>query len=333
MSEVRVIDPITVVDSLWGGYPDAPMVDTNVSETTGAYAVPLYAAATTYGLGLRCTGVTGYIDPGLGGPTVYVSNHKIYESLQDANTGNDPATSPTWWIEVGPTNQWAPFDQTVSTSTRFDSTVGVYWKFDRTERIDAVAFIGLKNARWCWVKLTSSAGEILYAQTHYVVPLPTGSTWYSWLFGARKDVAQTIFDDLPLLAPDGFLEVSVEAISGAVAEVGQIIFGELSKIGNGAEYGARIGTIDYSIKTTNTFGETTVKVRKKARKASVTTAVEAGEVDRTEALLESLLSKPAVWLLSDQYDKLAIYGFVKSYDTAITYATQSVRQLEIEGLT
>ena len=57
MSEVRVIDPIAVGDS-WGGFPDAPMLDTNVSETTGPYAVPLYDAATTYGLGLRCTVVS-----------------------------------------------------------------------------------------------------------------------------------------------------------------------------------------------------------------------------------------------------------------------------------
>jgi hypothetical protein len=333
MSEVRVIDPIAVGDS-WGGFPDAPMLDTNVSETTGPYAVPLYDAATTYGLGLRCTGVTLYIDPGMGGPMTYVSNHKIYESLQAANTGNDPATSPAWWIVVGPTNQWAPFDQSISTATLIDSgTIGTaYWKFNVSKRVSAVAFIGLKNARSYRVQLSTSGGAVAFNRARLITPLPAASTWYAWCFGARKETTQVIVDDLPLSAPGAALEVWVEAITG-VGEIGQIVFGELSKIGTGAEYGARIGTIDFSVKSTTAFGDTTIKVQKKARKASVTTAVPAGEVDRTEALLETLQSKATVWLLSNQYDRLTIYGFLKSYDTTIAYTTSSTRQLEIEGLT
>jgi hypothetical protein len=36
--------------------------------------------------------------------------HKIYESQQAANTGNDPTTDDgTWWLEVSSTNRWKLF--------------------------------------------------------------------------------------------------------------------------------------------------------------------------------------------------------------------------------
>lgn len=71
---------------------------TNVPETDYLE----YASGTTYAAGDHCIVTTSGV-------------HKIYESLQNANTGHDPtlAASSTWWLDCGATNRWSPFDQVV----------------------------------------------------------------------------------------------------------------------------------------------------------------------------------------------------------------------------
>jgi hypothetical protein len=64
------------------------------------------AGGTTYADGDRVIVTTGY--------------HKIYESQQAANTGNDPTTDDgTWWLEVSSTNRWKMFDAIVQGSDEF----------------------------------------------------------------------------------------------------------------------------------------------------------------------------------------------------------------------
>lgn len=45
--------------------------------------------------------------------TAAVGYHRIYESLEAANLGNFPPTSPTKWVEVGATNRWRVFDNRI----------------------------------------------------------------------------------------------------------------------------------------------------------------------------------------------------------------------------
>src|SRR6185436_13148020 len=63
---------------------DSTLVSSSVPETTPA----AYAGGTTYALGDTVSVFTG---------TAAV----VYRSLQNANTGHTPASSPTWWQEIG----------------------------------------------------------------------------------------------------------------------------------------------------------------------------------------------------------------------------------------
>ena len=46
-----------------------------------------------------------------------IYNHKVYESLQNANIGHPPDTSPTWWLDSGFDNRWKMFDSVVGSQT------------------------------------------------------------------------------------------------------------------------------------------------------------------------------------------------------------------------
>ena len=76
---MKVIKPIAVTDATLYG----------CSEPEDDYAA--WAIGTTYGAGDK---------------VIVLSTHKIYESLQAANTGNDPTTATDWWLDLGPTNRW-----------------------------------------------------------------------------------------------------------------------------------------------------------------------------------------------------------------------------------
>lgn len=79
MSDFILLPPIAITGAM--------VTACNVPETPPA----AYAAGTTYALAATCsTGTAG------GALTVY-------ESLQAANTGNTPASSPTWWKAIGTT--------------------------------------------------------------------------------------------------------------------------------------------------------------------------------------------------------------------------------------
>jgi len=75
---MRIVRPATIAD--------ANLTSSNVPETAPA----TYNGGTTYALGDQVSTWSGTVAT-------------VYESLQNANTGHTPASSPTWWQEIGTT--------------------------------------------------------------------------------------------------------------------------------------------------------------------------------------------------------------------------------------
>ena len=95
---LTIIRPLPITDAILDVSGSPPV--TNVPENDYAE----WAVGTTYALGDR---------------VILTSTHRVYESLQASNTGNNPtALGSTFWIDAGPTNRWAIFDTSVSTQTK-----------------------------------------------------------------------------------------------------------------------------------------------------------------------------------------------------------------------
>lgn len=76
---MRVIPPLTITDEV--------MVSSSVVEAPPSG----FLLGTTYGLGQACsTGAVGKVIT-------------VWRSVADNNVGHDPATSPTWWLNIGTT--------------------------------------------------------------------------------------------------------------------------------------------------------------------------------------------------------------------------------------
>lgn len=110
-------------------------------------------------------------------------------------------------------------------------------------------------------------------------------------------------------------------------------------IANGVDYeiGATetnpsIGIFDFSRRTTDDFGVTTVVRRGFSRRMSVRMAIPSGEIDAVQQLLAGLRASTARWEADDRFNWLNFDGFYKDFQIDLAIPPLSYCTLTIEGL-
>jgi hypothetical protein len=308
---LKIIEPFTITDAILIDSGSPPL--TNVPENDYAE----WLVGTTYDVGDR---------------VILISTHKIYESLLTANTGNNPTTAstPAYWIEVGPTNRWASLDTSVSTPTT--QSTNITYTFEPGTAVNALAVLNIRNATELNITLVSPATGspgIVYQKTVDLRSLPATPDWWAWFYGIKRPRSQSILTDLPSYS-DAI--ITVELLGGTDLSVGVIMFGQQLSFGLGIQYGARVGIQDYSRKETNEFGDTVLIQRAFAKRANFSLFIESGEVDVLQTTLSELRAKPCLWIASNVYQSTTVFGFYKNFDILISYPEHSDCDLEIEGL-
>lgn len=302
---LSIVQPVTLTDAM--------LISTDIPEND----YPAWSGATTYALGAR---------------VILTSTHKVYESLQAANTNNNPTTALTWWIEVGPTNRWKAFDTSNSTQTVTSGTSppAISYTIRPGQAIDSVAVLNVTNAITLRVQLDDPVYGVVYDETIDFSALPLASNWYAWFFGQKRRPTQHVAIDLPSF-PDADLIIEFDGIAGLA--VGVIMFGQQQRYGLGIRYGARVGIQDYSRKETNEFGDTELVVRAFAKRANFDLMVESAEVDPLQNFLASVRAVPCLWVGTNEYEATVVFGFYNNFDILIAYPQHADCSLEIEGLT
>jgi hypothetical protein len=309
---IVIIEPVTVTDSILDASGSPPA--TNVPEDD----FPEWDPATTYAEGDR---------------VILASTHRIYESLLNGNTNNDPTviSSPIYWIEVGPTNRWAVFDTSVSTQTR--QANNITYTFNLSSIITSVALLNITQGSQVNITLTNltdSPPTVAYDEEFELGSLPASSDWWTWFFGERRQQIQLIVRELPVV-PNA--QLKIEILGGSDLGVGVIMFGQEESFGLGIKYGARVGIQDYSRKETNEFGDTILVRRAFAKRATVDVFLDNDELDAFQNTLADIRAVPVLWILSERFDSTTLFGFYKNFDILINYPDHSDCTLEIEGLT
>jgi hypothetical protein len=307
---IKIVQPLNITDSILDDSGSPPL--TNVPEND----YPVWSSGTTYNEGDR---------------VILTSTHRVYESLLSGNTGNDPTlvSSPTFWIEVGPTNRWAVFDTSVSTQTV--QANNITYTLEPGSPINLLAVLNVTNGTQVTVTMNSpsqSPAEV-YSKTIDLSGVPLVVGWWSWFFGTRVAGTQAIFDDIPPYV-DGV--ITVEILGGSDLAVGVIMMGQQQLFGLGIKYGARVGIQDYSRKETNEFGDTILVQRAFAKRANVDLFLNKFEVDSLQRELSRIRATPCLWILSNDYESTTLFGFYKNFDILINYPEHADCELEIEGL-
>jgi hypothetical protein len=272
---------------------------------------PAYAAGTTYAAAAR---------------VIVVADHKVYQSLQAANTGNTPSASPTWWVEVGPTNRWKAFDLSSSTATVQASSL--YYELTTGSAINAVALLNITGVTSVRIRVTDPVFGVVYDKTTSLISAPADTGWWAWFFGARSQPSQFLALDLPSY-PSAVVRID---LVGAIS-VGVIMLGQVKSFGLGVSAGARVGIQDYSRKERNEWGDTVLVQRAFAKRASFSLLLSNTELDSLQAALTEVRATPCLWVASESYVATVVFGFYSDFEINIAYRANSECTLNIEGLT
>ena len=296
---LKVIKSFTVTDAMLTG--------TSVTEADHA----TWLVGTTYALGARV-----------------ILNHLIYESLQAGNVGKAPATEALWWVEVSPTNRWKMFDLSSTTQTIVDAAD--YYEFTPAQAVNAVALVNISGILTVRIRLTDPSFGVVYDKTADLADVPSESSWWAWFFEPRTEQTQFIASDLPSY-PNAVLRIDVT--SSGTAYIGALVFGVQRAIGVGVKQGLRLGMQDYSRKERNAWGDTVLIQRAYSKRASVAMLLENSELDNTYGLLVDLRATPCLWIMSDSYGSLSLFGFFTNFEIGISYARYSDVTIDLESLT
>lgn len=287
-------------------------ISTLVSSTVPENDYAEYNPATTYGAGDR---------------VIIAAEHKIYESLQASNTGHAPSTSVTWWLEVGATNRWKMFDDSITaqTSNPDEITVAVL----PASRIDSLALLNV-DATTVQVTMTDPLEGVVYDKSFSLSDTSGISDWYAYFFEPIERKYDLIVTGLPQY-PNAELTISL-ANEGHTVLCGECVIGQQKVIGKTMQ-GPSIGIQDYSVKQRDAFGNYTVLERSFNKRANFTVMVDAQFVDTLQRLLAQYRAVPIVYIGTDSYASTFIYGFYKDFSIEIAYLKHSICSLEVEGLT
>lgn len=318
------------------GWLDGTMLSVASSGTlpTGLTAGVLYyivqAATDTLKLSLTKGGTpittTG---AGSGTHTATVSSHRIYESLIGGNIGNTPHKSPTQWLDLGMTNRWRVFDQSVTSQT--EQVDSISYVVQTKGRVDGVALLNLSAAEAVITARESGGGAIVYGPSTYSLrsSLPSTSFW-SWFFDPIEFKRDFVDIDFP---PYLNLQLTITLNdTGNTVKCGAIVVG-LSKTLGTSLVGASTGITDYSVKSQDDFGNYNVTERTFRKNGSFSIMVDRIASDGVQAVLEQYRATPVVYVGSSAYSSAIIYGFYRDFTVSIDAATYSICTIDVEGLT
>lgn len=231
--------------------------------------------------------------------------HRIYESLTDANTNHDPTTDATRWLDVGPTNRWAMFDQALGTVTTKAGGFSVTLTAPA-----ATAALAVLDAMVGSVRVQAPG----YDQTKTI---PAG------LAGNAN------FLDLAVAGNAAITVTVTPAVDGSCS-VGTLLFGTIEPFGV-TETSPTVAITDYSLKTADDFGNTTPVERAWSKRMALRSLLASTAVDNVMRRVATLRAIPTLWIADDAFTSLAVYGFFKDF-TVTLGANASFVSVTIEGL-
>lgn len=287
--------------------------DTTIGSINAVEATPPWDSGTTYALGAQVR-----VD----------STHRLYESVQNSNTNHDPTTdlTNTWWIDIGPTNDRALFDEYNETQTVRAGSIDM--TLNPNSRVTAMAFFNLV-ATSITITITDAIDGIVYDETIDLTSADNVNDLYDYFFAPIVRQTDVFISGLPpYFGPQ--VNISIANAEGD-AKCGKLVMGSLRETGMTQE-GAEFGIIDHSRVETDDFGNTTIVRRSFRKRVNLDVMVEAANVDEVGRLLAERRATPTVFVGSTRYGQTLVDGIPREWRVSIESYPLSRLTIDIEGL-
>lgn len=284
------------------------------SSTATEAAAPEWAAGTTYAEDARCT---------------LASTRRTYQSLQAANLNQVPTASPSWWVDVGPSNQWAMFDGALGSVTEDATAITVVL---RPGPVSALAVMQVR-AESVRVQIRDAPGGATVYDRTETMNRAFVDDWYEWTTAPFEYRPEVIFQGLPMYTACE-IEVTLTADTLNPARCGELVVGTAHTLGN-AQYGVKLGIVDYSRKETDAWGNTTLVQRAFAKTLDLPLILDATELAKAYGLLANLRATPCVFVPSGlaRYSACVVYGWVGEFSIELATFAKHYCNLQVKGLT
>lgn len=255
----------------------------------------------------------------------YCADDYVYESPLDGATGEDGAT----WVEIGPTNRWAPFDYKINTKTY--QTSEFYFDLTLDRDVTCVAIFGLENIYQARCSLFDSSWNLIQQNNvdlEDLTPIDTGDLDYNDAIYR----SEYIWDNIPAGYSGGYIRVWLWPVSGKTGAVGAICMGNPRTIGD-ILYDTSINRVSYSTIEQDTFGNLSRTIRDSADYITYEVDVPTENVPYVAAVLKSVLDQDVVWYgqLPSGY-KLVTLGYYETSPLSIPNYSRSDIELKINGI-
>ena len=295
---MNIITPITITDSMVGA--GTTIAEPAAGETAWSGSSVAYS---------------------VGDERIRATTHRKYRCATAHTSAASPLpeNDPTRWVDIGPTQRWAPFD--TYTSTTATATTSITYVLT-PGYFNALALYGLTGSAYTITIKDAPGGTTLTTRTGYLTEDPMG--WYEYLFGAPRTINKVVETDLPI-RPNAEATITITAASGQPVGIGMIVAGDYtSLVGNGdwggTQYGAKAEPITYSYIKTADDGTTTIVRRHAATNMRVTIAMPRAEADAVLQAVQNVLDVPVAWIATDAtgYRGLNTFGLGSgsmSYDS------------------
>lgn len=327
MSLLKVLDPIKIKDSM--------LVSSSVAEEDHAE----WSSGSSYAPGNK---------------VIRSSLHRVYQCIKAVSGANSPESDAASWVDIGPTNRWAMLDSSVSTKTTGGpSGLSVTIKPGRANGLALLDLVDVKTlsvtCSWSVPKIAGKKSDVVSSDYAEGISLTTTTDFVNGLVSLRYDINliyrnvsgwTSYFTEPYKLKSDVFIGFASRSdikvtlnIKSENPKVGAMMIGNYVELGD-VQYGASAGIDDYSVKTTDEFGQTQLVERDYVKRIGYQLTVDNKDIARCFSTLAGLRAKPAVFSASSKkrFGLFTVHGFVSNFDLTLQFPTHSIVNIEVKGL-
>ena len=259
-----------------------------------------------------------------------------YELLDTTKYADYPPIAQQSWLDLGVINAYKMFDQSIGSAT-IGSTGLIDFTVTSATSIDSVVLLSV-NAESVRVLVTEVGGATVYDKTIQCSDNTGITDWYPYFFNPIIKTSDFSFLDIPPRTGAN-VRIVIKNTSGLPVSIGTCVIGKQRQFGE-VEYGGQVGIQDYSVKSKDTFGNITIAQRSYNKRSRWSVWMDRKLTDTFVQFLANNRATPLVYIGTEDNDlthgsqqAMIIYGFYKDFNVEISYPTQVVCSLELEGLT